>query len=108
MQPTLSSPCRAAAQFNRQVGVSLSDDLSEFILQQRFAPLAKASLGQRGALPVKGGAQKVQMLTGVIVIEDTDRMGKVQARQLPHPNGSVPQKDHDLGLGHTAANGFGA
>src|ERR1019366_6934118 len=55
-----------------------------------------------------GGAQEVQMLTGVIVIQDTDGLRKIQARQLPHPNGSVSQEDHDLGLGHTAANGFGA
>ena len=66
--------------FGRQVGFSLGDNLSDFILQQRFAPLAIASLGQDGALPVKGGAQEVQMLTGVIVIQDTDRLGKVQAR----------------------------
>ena len=66
--------------FGRQVGFSLSDNLSDCILRQPFAPLAIASLGSNGALPVKGGAQEVQMLTGVIVIQDTDCMGKVQAR----------------------------
>jgi len=42
------------------------------------------------------------------VVRDTDRMGKVQAPQLPHPNGTVPREDDDLGYGHSPPNGFGA
>src|ERR1035437_11027715 len=48
------------------------------------------------------------MLAGVIVIQDTDRLGKVDASQLPDPDGPVAQKDHDPGFGNTAPDGFGA
>src|ERR1700731_3822031 len=46
------------------------------------------------------------MLTGVIVIQDANGIGKVEASQLPNPDGAIPQKDHGLGFGYTSSNGF--
>src|SRR3974377_1014882 len=94
--------------FSWQVGFGLSEDLSDLVLEQGLAPLAIASLGQSRALPVKSNAQQVQMLTGMVVIQDTNRIGEVQAGQFPHPNCSIAQENHHFGLGHAPPNTFGA
>src|SRR5258707_8545127 len=48
------------------------------------------------------------MLTGVVVIKDTDGRGEVDPGQLPDPNGPVAQEHNDLGLGDAAPNGLSA
>jgi len=48
------------------------------------------------------------MLTGVIVIQDANGFGKIDAGQFPDPSGPVAQEDDDSGSGDASPQGFGA
>src|ERR1022692_1905867 len=48
------------------------------------------------------------MLAGVVVVQDANGAGEIDARQFPDPDGPVSQEDDDAGSGDAAPQGFGA
>src|ERR1039457_7702675 len=46
------------------------------------------------------------MLAGVIVIQDANCLGEINAGQFPDPNGPVAQEDDGFGFGDAAPQGF--
>jgi len=98
----------AARSAGGQVGFGLGDDLRELVFEESLAPLAEAFLCQGRAFALEGLTQEHQMLTGVVVIQNANRLGEIDPGQFPDPAGAIAQENHGFGPGDAAAQGFGA